>query len=83
MTQQLCRQLRPCTTGEPLTRPNLSAGLLQHALQDTAQHAAMAAQLCTTAGWPYLSTLCDSLSKQAAAGGRHELLPLLEACPPP
>ena len=47
-------------------------------LQDLAQHAAMAALLCGTAGWPYLATLCSALSKQAAAGGRAELLPLLQ-----
>lgn len=41
------------------------------------QTAAMAALLCNTAGWAYLATLCESLSRQAGAGGRPELMPLL------
>lgn len=73
-----CRKGPSSTESEALTRPPLTAGFLQHTLQDTAQTAAMAALLCTTAGWPYLATLCESLSKQAAAGGRTELLPLLQ-----
>lgn len=64
--------------GEGLTKPELTAGLLQHTLQEVAQHAGMAGLLCETAGWPYLAMLCNALSKQAAAGGRYELLPLLE-----
>jgi hypothetical protein len=64
---------------EPVTKPALEPGALQHMLLDVGQTAAMASLLCAGAGWPYLADLCNALSKQAAAGGRHELLPLLEA----
>lgn len=73
-----CRNPTNGRQGEGLTKPELTPGLLQHTLQDAAQHAGMAGLLCETAGWPYLAMLCNALSKQAAAGGRYELLPLLE-----
>ena len=68
----------PLGDTEPLTKPELTCGLLQHTLQDTAQQAAMASLLCSTAGWHGLSDLLSTLSMGCAAGGRRELRPLLE-----
>jgi hypothetical protein len=65
-----------------MVRPKLTPGALSHILQAVAQHAAMAAQMCTTADWHYLAALCEGLSKQASMGGRMELTPLLEVIYP-
>jgi hypothetical protein len=40
----------------------------------------MAAMLCQSAGWWQLEALLGSLSQQAAAGARPELLKLMQVC---
>jgi hypothetical protein len=61
-----------------MTVPALTPGELQKLQKDVGQHAAMAAQMSQAVGWTQLDLLLNDLNKQCSAGGRPELLPLLE-----
>ena len=56
----------------------VSRGQLQKLQTDLSKWAAMAALMCASLGWWQLEALLASLSQQAAAGVRPELLMLME-----
>lgn len=61
-----------------LTEKGVTRGQLQKLQTDLSKWAAMSALMCASLGWWQLEALLASLSQQAAAGVRPELLRLME-----
>lgn len=61
-----------------ITKSGVSRGALQRLQAQLSKWAGMAGQMCASAGWWQLEGVLSSLSEQAAAGARPELLQLMQ-----